>query len=419
LFAPVWHAYRENLIFAAALIPYLAVSGLCVVASDTWGELLTLPGLGALPFLFAPALARFRGLFVSLVVGGVGVLVGGELLFRASYFGSDALLRVTSYSPMPVTALPRLWSPSADPDLGPILRPGATAMVNGETWEINDTGFRDRPFEPAKEPGRYRILVLGDSFVLGVGVALEDRFSSRLEEQIGGRVEVYNLGLAGLGLERLGRQMEVAGPRYDADLILVAVRASELHSKERVWDPRAPQPRVGTRSSTFSFVRRYSFVLNIQRDPVRIGLNRVVSYLPTFGDQPAEVAPSEDEVGAFERLIERCAAYTRRHGRPVVVAALRKMEFRTDVGLRATLARRVLRGDLVRESDHIGVERVTAAFGVPYIDTYDYFDPDSRRGDYIIYPGDGHPNARGHDQYAKAIVSWLRDQGYPPASPGG
>jgi hypothetical protein len=93
---------------------------------------------------------------------------------------------------------------------------------------------------------------------------------------------------------------------------------------------------------------------------------------------------------------------------------LRKMEFRSDAGLRDSLANRALGGDASRRNEHRAIAESTARAGVPFIDTYDAFDPDSRRMDYIVYPGDGHPNAAGHLLYAKAIADWLRANGYVP-----
>lgn len=65
---------------------------------------------------------------------------------------------------------------------------------------MNNWGFHDRRRDP-ETPG-YRILVLGDSFVEGLQVAVEDLFTSRLELLLRRRdpeVEVVNAGLGGIG----------------------------------------------------------------------------------------------------------------------------------------------------------------------------------------------------------------------------
>jgi lysophospholipase L1-like esterase len=415
LFAPVRQAFGDHLIFAAALLGYLGVAGVGGVASNTWPQLLVWPILAAVPFFAVRPLRRFRGVFGAVLVGALVLAVGGELLFRARYFGTDALLHFTGYSPLPVTALPGMVSPSDDPEIGYVFTPGAAVVLNGKRWTINDSGFRDGDFSVDKAPGRYRILVFGDSFVLGAGVAREERFSDQLEAMLdagGGRVEVYNLGLAGVGLLQLAHLVETYGPRYRADLVLVGLRASQIHQAERnanVAREFARQEKPV--AETFSFPRRYSFVLNIAREPVRAGLSRALSLLPLRSGSSAVAAPRDDGPTPFERLVQRCADYTRRHRTPVALVALRKMEFASDSGLRDVLADRALGGDASRRADHEVIRSVTDRFGVPFIDTYDAFGADARRSDYIVFPGDGHPNAAGHRLYAKAIASWLREQG--------
>ena len=72
--------------------------------------------------------------------------------------------------------------------------------------EINSHGYRDRERTKAKPGGVYRIAVLGDSFVEGRQVALEDTFCAVLERILnsksvlaGKAVEVLNFGVSGYG----------------------------------------------------------------------------------------------------------------------------------------------------------------------------------------------------------------------------
>lgn len=61
---------------------------------------------------------------------------------------------------------------------------------------INSHGMRQREVALAKTPGLRRIAVLGDSFVWGIGVDDEQRFTERLERRLFG-VEVLNFGVSG------------------------------------------------------------------------------------------------------------------------------------------------------------------------------------------------------------------------------
>src|SRR5262245_17653883 len=65
-------------------------------------------------------------------------------------------------------------------------------------FTINENGLRDDPgVGPGKEPGTFRVLMLGDSFVLGYTVEREDLFVDQLEgwwKSEDRRVDVVNTG---------------------------------------------------------------------------------------------------------------------------------------------------------------------------------------------------------------------------------
>lgn len=62
------------------------------------------------------------------------------------------------------------------------------------TYHANSHGMRDRE-RPLKAPGKNRILVVGDSFIEGWGVATENRLTDRLERMTGR--EFLNFGTSG------------------------------------------------------------------------------------------------------------------------------------------------------------------------------------------------------------------------------
>jgi hypothetical protein len=66
----------------------------------------------------------------------------------------------------------------------------------GAPSSLNSLGFRERPIEP-KDPNRFRIAVIGDSFSWGQGLRDHERFSNLLDTQLGARYEVLNFGMPG------------------------------------------------------------------------------------------------------------------------------------------------------------------------------------------------------------------------------
>src|SRR6266404_8721279 len=72
---------------------------------------------------------------------------------------------------------------SADPLIGHEHTPGSHSFLMGTDVTINSQGLRDREIPLERTPGTERIMMLGDSFVLGWGVPLEETISKRLERQ--------------------------------------------------------------------------------------------------------------------------------------------------------------------------------------------------------------------------------------------
>ena len=90
---------------------------------------------------------------------------------------------------------------------------------------INGHGLRDRdvPYEPQ---GRFRILVLGDSFTEGIQVEQDETFPKLLEQRLGGGVEVLNAGVSGYGTDSELLFWESEGWKYRPDLVLLVFDTS-------------------------------------------------------------------------------------------------------------------------------------------------------------------------------------------------
>lgn len=85
----------------------------------------------------------------------------------------------------------------------------------------NSDGFRnEREFGEADD--RVRILVTGDSFVLGDGVEVRERLTEVLERlQPAWRVD--NMGMTGWGIDLMVRAVETIGPKVEPDVVVLAV----------------------------------------------------------------------------------------------------------------------------------------------------------------------------------------------------
>lgn len=125
----------------------------------------------------------------------------------------------------------RFWEP--DEQLGTRLIAGKQGWWTQEEMEfrvpvrVNSAGLRDVEHTPAKPPGVFRVLVLGDSFIEALQVRLEDTFGRRLEQELQAlsgtaRYEVISLGVSGYGTASEFLAYREMGRRYDPDLVLLA-----------------------------------------------------------------------------------------------------------------------------------------------------------------------------------------------------
>jgi len=113
-----------------------------------------------------------------------------------------------------------------DSELGWRLAPSRETIFRGAHFAVrvahNAAGLRDRDHAYDREPGRRRILVLGDSAVWGWGVEQAERFTERLEAALPD-VDVINTGVPGWSTAQEMLFYEREGRRYRPDVVLLLV----------------------------------------------------------------------------------------------------------------------------------------------------------------------------------------------------
>ena len=104
----------------------------------------------------------------------------------------------------------------------------------------NSLGYRDRE-PPPKDPNRYRIAVIGDSFTWGQGIEAAERFSNLIEARLGPRYEVLNFGIPGHDMPQHLEVLEQVLPmRPDFVLLQLYINDFETSQMQR---PR-PHPLI-------------------------------------------------------------------------------------------------------------------------------------------------------------------------------
>jgi len=145
------------------------------------------------------------------------------LITFALLAGVEGWLRYT----IPPMQEGRLYEYSAQSKRFKLMKPLADMRIFGARVQTNDQGFRDRQANiPAKQPGEFRIVVLGDSFTFGPGVEYEHLYTSLLGSRLARshpEVKVINLAVEGYNIIQYEAVLEEVGLRLKPDLVLLAL----------------------------------------------------------------------------------------------------------------------------------------------------------------------------------------------------
>ncbi len=176
-----------------------------------------------------------------------------------------------------------LWVVDSTPLLGH-LKPSSEMLWRGIQFRSNRWGFRGADFPEHKEPGTYRIAVVGPSDVLGPGVTDDQTFAKVLEARINGantgtrytRFEVLNLGISRTSMLQRAWLMENRAVPFAPDLVLFSIhpgpdRGVGVMGLERMLrrGVDAPYPQVG------EFVTQHHFTIGGDSNRTRQEIFRV------------------------------------------------------------------------------------------------------------------------------------------------
>jgi hypothetical protein len=115
------------------------------------------------------------------------------------------------------------------------------------TFETNAEGLRDDPeLRPAKPAGVFRVMLLGDSFVLGYTVDRKDLFVDQLEgwwKSEERRIEVVNGGTEGYSTDQQALWFREHGAAYAPDVVVIFPYLNDIYWNGEARYGRFPKPR--------------------------------------------------------------------------------------------------------------------------------------------------------------------------------
>lgn len=247
------------------------------------------------------------------------------------------------------------------------------------TYKANADGFRSSKEFSQQGP----VVLLGDSFTFGTGVAYEHTFGALLENRLGSTAPVYNFAMPGFGIDQMWMALQHQASRFEPKLVVVAfvdedfTRSLTAYRKYEgfnkpsyVFERGALRLRTGEDQppALAKYIRRHLAIANA----FSLNMEQLGHHLPLGSWWTINAA-----------ILQRIALDARARGVPVLFVRLPSMgqrEFAT----------------LSRHMDSIGAH---------FLDLGD--KTRSAAEPEIFIPGDGHINEQGHRLVADAIFSWI------------
>jgi lysophospholipase L1-like esterase len=350
-----------------------------------------------------------------------------------------------------------------DPRLGWRKRPGARASYRRREYsveiQVNGRGLRDRERRYEPSPGVFRVLALGDSFVEGYTVPLEDTVGQVLERDLAGPscpVEVVNGGTSGWSTDQEYLFYIDEGSRYAPQVVVLFFYYNDVLFNDRDNYFGRPKPRLVLRETGLEVANEPvpgprprdntltradqdeegSALVSFIRERLKRGAPRAHDALaalglwpPLGGSEPGEemrvykTGPTPRIDGAWAstgRILEALARDTAtRNARLLVAYVPNRMEVRDRDW---ELTRRAYAMDDRGWDRGLVLRRLRAiadAGGFPVVD----LTPALRRADaslleraYLTY--DPHWTALGHRVAAAEVSRFLRERGWVPGCGG-
>ena len=334
-----------------------------------------------------------------------------------------------------------------DPELGISLIPNIKVLHHRGCFkgkvQINRFGMRDRDRRRAKEPGAFRIALLGDSAVEGVQVRPDEVMNIRMEkllDQHSPNIEVLNFGLAGIGTTQEYLLYESRVRDFHPDLVvLVFLRSNDVMNNSSIIQPKmygiqtwyAPYYDLGpggtlklrpVEERPFSRARLYleehsQLFYYLERMWARVRFRGLLSIDKHLGwrvfSDPLD-RDWEDAWTVTEKVLVRLNEAVARDGGKFIILVLPEI-FDIDPNWREAMMAGLgevppwLEPDKSKQRlrDIAARSGITVQFLSPYMQ--EYRDQADLQWPYFSFTCDPHYSALGHQVLAPAIVEKLQE----------
>lgn len=299
---------------------------------------------------------------ILLLICSVAItILAVELGARVYYYGWS-ILRPSFERSIPYLGNPDIFQPAT--------------LVGGHHWELrpnirtrfrkvihqtNSQGLRDKEYSIKKPENTFRVAVLGDSFTMPSGVAIEDAYHTLLEERFnaesdGLKYEFINFAMDGYSMKDYLLHLQYKVPAYEPDLIFIGFMPGNDTQEALPLNRKKIIPRHNFWAYVLAVARHGKNAIHPQ-----VRSTWTTANLEGISPNPLEKMIRKNEP-YLRRMFAEIAEESTEKGIPVVVANIEYLTVNT-----------VLLSLL---------EEITAGHGMSFLDTSVHFegiDPKSRQ----------------------------------------
>jgi lysophospholipase L1-like esterase len=287
------------------------------------------------------------------------------------------------------------------------------SFVGPDGFRTNALGQRDVERSVEKAPGIRRIIVLGDSVVMGLHLALGQTITQQLEALLADRrVEALNFGVQGYCTQAEVELLRIRGLRLSPDLVVVVFLRNDHRNFNGDIVRNLERPRPAWAEQLFVRSHLFRFV------SLRLDLFHLRSELdPDYDRRWNEAAVDDDNV---ESGLATLARLSRERGFGTLVAVW--PSFARDgtldpAGLFEDEAQRRMKVESIAARHSIPTARLSERFRADYASRVARGEVrGGRPSPRDLYADDGmHPNAFGAETAARIVLALIEERGLLPA----
>jgi len=293
-------------------------------------------------------------------------------------------------------------------------RPNQHAFTIDQPFVTNSMGFRDHREVPLNKVGEFRLLSLGDSMAVGLGVSVGDTYVNQLEILLGRRsdsVRVMNGAVGGYSIWQEIDLLREKGLHVQPDIVLVAFYWNDLYIRPNPVIPFPPSQsgelldadgnanskylRAFKRSTLLLFLRERLNILRYKISPTFDWVHQEMIFegrsSPYLAKAYRDVADSLEE---FKALADT-------HGFVPIVVIL-------------PLSAQVTRLDVPIHMQQ-RISSIARKLGLRTLDVLEPLQQAYATGSDLFIPWDNvHYSPHGHRVVAEAIEQYLLQEGLVP-----